>query len=91
MYEQVLFDFCYKRRFEKSKQSQAPYINIHTTTVNITKSDKITKNKEKGKEEDKHGGKYQEKWATFTYCRKEVKYSAKLYKGTYIKKSIQIQ
>lgn len=62
MYEYDLFDFCYKRRLQKSRQSQAPYITIHATTVNITNSDKITKNKEKGKEEDKHGGKYQENW-----------------------------
>ena len=38
----------------------------------MTKSDKITWNKEKGKEEDKHGDKNQEKWAAFTYCGKEV-------------------
>jgi len=43
-----------------------------TTTINMTKSDKITWNKEKGKEEDKHGDKNQEKWAAFTYCGKEV-------------------
>jgi hypothetical protein len=35
----------------------------------VTKSDKITKNKEKGKEEDKHGDK--KKKTTFTYCGKE--------------------
>jgi len=33
----------------------------NTTTINMIKSDKITKNKEKGKEEDKHGDKNQEK------------------------------
>jgi hypothetical protein len=37
----------------------------------MTKSDKITKNKGKGKEGDKYGDKNQEKWATFTCCGKE--------------------
>ena len=83
MYTYVLFDFCYKWRLEKSRQSQASYITIHTTTINITNSDKITKNREKGKQ-DKHKGKNQEKWDTFTYCGKEVKY-IKLFKGTNIK------
>lgn len=45
-----------------------------TTTINIKNSDKMTKNREKGKE-DKHEDKSQEKQITLTYCGKEKKVS----------------
>lgn len=38
----------------------------------MTKPDKITNNKGKGKEEDKHREKNQEKWAIYTFRGKEV-------------------
>ena len=45
----------------------------------------MTKNKQKGKAEDKHGDKNQEKWLTSTYCGKEVQYITKLFRGTNVK------
>jgi hypothetical protein len=47
----------------------------------------MTKNNEKGRQEDKHGDKNKEKWVTFTYYGKEVKYTTKLFKGTNVKMS----
>jgi hypothetical protein len=49
-----------------------------TTTINIKNSEKITKNREKGKE-DKHEGKSEEKQITLTYCGKEKKCFTKLF------------
>jgi hypothetical protein len=53
----------------------------------MTKSNKITKNKEEGKEKGKHGDKNQEKWATFTYCGKEVNTALKYLKLLISKKA----
>jgi hypothetical protein len=61
----------------------------NAATTNVTTSDKITRNKGKGKKEDKNGDKDQEKSNTFTCCGEEVKYSNKLFKVTEIKISYQ--
>jgi len=50
----------------------------------------MIENKEQGKEEDKQGDNNQEKWITLTYGGKEVKYLAKLLKGTNVKRVYKI-
>jgi len=52
--------------------------NWYNTMYNKYYSDMMTKYREK--EEDNHGDNNQEKWFTFTYCGKEVKYVTKLFK-----------
>jgi hypothetical protein len=72
---------------KKEKETQIVNSFLHNnqynaSIINITYSDKMTENKERGKEEDKQGDNNQEKWITLTYGDKEVKYLAKLFKDT---------
>jgi len=62
--------------------------NWYNTVYHKYYSDMMTKNKEK--EEDNHGDNNQEKWFTFTYCGKEVKYVTKLFKGAHVKIAYKI-
>jgi hypothetical protein len=62
----------------------------NATITNVTYSDKMIQNKEQGEEEDKQGDNNKEKWITLTYCGKEMKYLAKLLKGTNVKRPYKI-
>ena len=76
---------------EKQKEIQIVKNILHnnqydTTTVNISSCDK-KKNKEKGTEEENYVDNIHNKWVTFKYYAKEVKYITKLFTGTNTRKA----
>jgi len=76
-----------QKKKEIQKDKSILHNNWYNTVYHKYYSDMMTKNREK---EDDHGGNNQEKWFTFTYYGKEVKYVTKLFKGAHVKIAYKI-